>query len=64
LVKYWKTARREETADKKSKRKERGKKEGTGEFSSVNLYKMKVMLQEKEENLLSYIIIKTLKLYV
>jgi hypothetical protein len=35
-----KTSRREETAGKKSKWKDYGKKEKTGDFSSNDLYKM------------------------
>jgi hypothetical protein len=45
---YWKTSRSEERAVKKLKRKDFGKREQTGYFSSYNPYKMEIMQEEKE----------------
>jgi hypothetical protein len=40
---YWKISRIEERAGEKSKRKDCGKKEETGDFSFLDLYKTKTM---------------------
>jgi hypothetical protein len=45
-TRYWKISRSEERAVKKLKRNYCGKKEGTGDISSCNPYKMEIMQED------------------
>lgn len=42
---------KEERASKKSKREDSGKKEDIGDFSFIDLYKMKIVIKSKREDI-------------